>query len=137
MKETQQEPTRSSSQADPLRLAGVTVRAVDQIGKAASDEIQRAADELGRSANETIDEIRKLADSIRSYTKATSDRVFDFCDKTTSIVEGVRELHDKLRAGERPLQKEGIAENELSLAKVARKAPGNGHSRLLTGYPAE
>jgi hypothetical protein len=135
MKEKPQETTRSSPEADPLRLAGVTIRAVDQIGAVAAEEIERAADELGRRSNEIINDVRKLADSIRSHTKATRDRVSDFCDKATSIVEGVRELQEKLRPGEPGSQQEQTAEIELPLPKAARQGLGNGHDPLPDRLP--
>jgi hypothetical protein len=83
---------------NPIRLAAVTIEAVDQIGCAASGEIERAADDLIHGANEVADNLRKLATAIREHSKVAGVRVSDFCTKATEMMEGVRELQVTLAA---------------------------------------
>ena len=83
-------------QSNPIKLAGATVQAVDQLGLATSNQIEMTADEIMRSATEVSDKLRELADTIREQTRVASAQVAGFCDKATSVLEGVKELQDKL-----------------------------------------
>jgi uncharacterized protein YidB (DUF937 family) len=95
--QTLQPPAHAPPKADPIRLAGATIRAVDQLGVATSDEIDKTADEIVRGAAEIAEKLRGLADAIREHTKVANGHVTEFCAKATSVLEGVQELQQKLR----------------------------------------
>jgi hypothetical protein len=82
---------------NPLRLASATVRAVDQLGLATADEIEKTADEIMRGATETASKLRELAEAIRQHTEIAAGQVESFCTKATSVFESVVALQEKLR----------------------------------------
>lgn len=92
--------SRSSSYApkppNPIRLAGATVQAVDQIGLETSKQIEMTADEIMRGATEVADQLRILADAVREQTKIASEQLAGFCDRATSVLDGLRDIQDKL-----------------------------------------
>ena len=49
-----------SPKADPIRLADATIRAVDQLGIATSEEIDKTAEEIVRGAAEIAEKLGKL-----------------------------------------------------------------------------
>jgi len=103
-------PPRVSGSApmtvNPLRLASATVKAVDQLGVATADEIEKTADEIMRGATEIATKLRELADAIRQHTEIASGQVESFCTKATSVFESVVELQERLRANGRAPQAE-------------------------------
>ena len=46
------------TKADPIRLASATIQAVDRIGEATSEEIERTADEIARGAHRIAEKLR-------------------------------------------------------------------------------
>ena len=93
-------PRRASVYApantNPLRLASATVQAVDQLGVATAAEIERTADDIMRGATEIAAKLRELANAIRQPTEIASEQVAGFCNRATSVFEGVVELQQKL-----------------------------------------
>src|ERR1700724_3339142 len=84
------------TKADPIRLASATIQAVDRIGAATSEEIERTADEIMRGATEIAEKLRELAGDIREHSKIANEHVTGFCNEATSVLEGVRDLQMKL-----------------------------------------
>jgi hypothetical protein len=89
------------TKADPIRLASATIQAIDRIGAATSEEIEKTADEIMRGATEVSEKLRELADAIREHSKIANEHVLGFCSKATSVFEGVRDLQFKLELNER------------------------------------
>jgi hypothetical protein len=89
------------TQSDPLRLVNATINAVDKIGLATSGEILNVADELLRGANEVAEKLRHLASAIREHSEVAGDHVTTFCNKATTVLEAVRDLQERVLAGER------------------------------------
>lgn len=117
---SQQTPTLRSSdyapkQSNSLRLAGATIHAVDQIGLATSREIEMTADEIVRGATEVADRLRILADTIREQTRIASEQVAGFCDKATSVLEGLHDMQDKLLMNGHEPETEGAKNGTLAL----------------------
>jgi uncharacterized coiled-coil DUF342 family protein len=109
--------------ADPVRLASATIQAVDRIGVATSEEIEKTADEIMRGANEIADKLRELASAIREHSKIANEHITGFCNKATSVLEGVRDLQEKLVANERKLETEETEDERLPLPALVRKGP--------------
>jgi hypothetical protein len=84
------------AKSDPIRLASAIIQAVDRIGAATSEEVEKTADEIMRGATEIAEMLRSLASAIREHSKIANEHVSDFCDKATSVFEGVRDLHQEL-----------------------------------------
>jgi len=74
---------------DPIRLASATIQAVDRLGAATSEEIEKTADEIMRGATEIAEKLRALASAIREHSKIANEHVSGFCSKATSVLEGV------------------------------------------------
>jgi len=120
-----QTPTPSAYapiKADPARLASATIEAVDKIGAATSEEIERTADEIMRGATEIAEKLRALASAIWEHSKIANEHVTDFCNKATSVLEGVRVLQQKLEANGR--ESETSETDDASLPpSLIRKGP--------------
>jgi methyl-accepting chemotaxis protein len=112
--------------ADPIRLASATIQAVDRLGAATSEEIENTAEEIMRGATEIAEKLRELAGAIREHSKIANEHVSDFCNKVTSVFEGVRDLQLKLEVNEREAEIE-TAEEEILPVPVFLK---NGPARL-------
>ena len=104
--------------ANPLRLASATIKAVDQLGVATSDEIEKTADEIMRGATEIATKLRELADAIRQHTETASEQVESFCAKATLVFEGIVELQEKLRVNGHPTQAEQVQAKEADQAPL-------------------
>jgi hypothetical protein len=87
------QPPRSG---DPLKLAGVTIQAVDQIGERTAAEIERTAESIVAGADEVASNLYQLANAIRGHSKVASDHVEQFVSKTTEVLGTVRELLAKI-----------------------------------------
>jgi hypothetical protein len=111
------------TKADPIRLASATVQAVDRIGAATSDEIERTADEIMRGATEIAEKLRALASAIREHSKIANEHVSDFCNKATSVLEGVRDLQLKLEVNKGEVKDNDAAEDAVPLPSLIRKGP--------------
>jgi hypothetical protein len=107
------------AKVDPIRLASATIQAVDRIGAATSEEIEKTADEIMRGASEIAEKLRALAIAIREHSKIANEHVSGFCNKATSVLEGVRDLQMKLEVnGENE-----AAEDTSPLPSLVRKGP--------------
>jgi hypothetical protein len=84
--------------ADALRLASVTVRAVDQIGMKAADEIVAAAQSIRAGAEEIATNLEQLADAVRGHCKTAGEHVGEFIAKTTDVLETIRGVQGRLAA---------------------------------------
>jgi hypothetical protein len=111
--------------ADPIRLASATIQAVDRIGAATSEEIEKTADEIMRGATEIAEKLRALATAIREHSRIANEHVSGFCDKATSVLEGVRELHLKLEVNESEAKQDDAAQDALPLPSLIRKGPAD------------
>lgn len=83
---------------DPIQMAGLTVRAVDQIGAAASEEIEKAAQELVAEAQKVADNLHELAAAIREHSRIAGEHVAAYCAHSTNVLETVRKLQEGLKA---------------------------------------
>ena len=112
------------SKADPIRLASATIQAVDRIGAATSEEIEKTADEITRGAAEIAEKLRALAGAIREHSKIANEHVSDFCNKATSVLEGVRDLQLKLDANQSDAEIERSEEEMLPVPVSLENGPG-------------
>jgi len=120
--QTPQPSAYAPTKADPVRLANATIQAVDRIGAATSEEIEKTADEIMRGATEIAEKLRELASAIREHSRIANEHVTGFCDKATSVLEGVRGLQQKLEVNAR--EPEAAPEDEvLTLPALIRKGP--------------
>ncbi len=111
------------AKADPIRLASVTIQAVDQIGAATSQEIEKTADELMRGATEIAEKLRALSRAIQEHSKIANEHVSGFCSKATSVLEGVRDLHLKLEVNESVAEEDEAVEDTPPLPSLVREGP--------------
>ena len=58
-------------------------------------------------------------------------RVTDFCNKATTVIEGVRDLQDELLADQREGKSEETEDDKSPLPKVIRSGPANGDGHGL------
>jgi hypothetical protein len=112
------------SKADPIRLASATIQAVDRIGAATSEEIEKTADEITRGAAEIAEKLRELAGAIREHSKIANEHVSDFCNKATSVLEGVRDLQLKLEANQSDAEIEKSEDEILPVPVFLKNGPG-------------
>ena len=82
--------------SDPVEMATLTVRAVDQIGAAAASEIEKAANALEQRASEIAEKLRNLAAAVREHSQLAGASVSEFCEKSTSVIETIRALQERL-----------------------------------------
>jgi hypothetical protein len=117
--------TYGPAKADPIRLASATIQAVDRLGAATSEEIERTADEIMRGATEIADKLRALASAIREHSKIANEHVSGFCYKATSVLEGVRDLQLKLEADRSGANETGPepVEDSPPLPSLVRRGP--------------
>jgi hypothetical protein len=108
---------------DPIRLANATIQAVDRIGAATSEEIEKTADEIMRGATEIAEKLRELARAIGEHSKIANEHVTGFCDKATSVFEGVRDLQQKLEFNGRESEKEDTQDEILEVPEFIRNGP--------------
>ena len=94
--QTKQPSAYAPTQADPLRLASATIQAVDRIGETTSEEIEKTAKEITQGAAEIAEKLHKLASAIREHSKIANEHVTQFCEKATSVFDGIRDLKRKL-----------------------------------------
>jgi hypothetical protein len=112
-----------SPRVDPLRLASATIQAVDRIGAATAEEIEKTADEIMRGATEIAEKLRALAYAIREHSKIANEHVSGFCSKATSVLEGVRDLQLKLEVNGSEAEEREAAEDRSPLPSLIRKGP--------------
>ena len=115
------ETPNPSACAPTKTLASATIQAVDRIGAAASEEIEKTADEIVRGATEIVEKLRALASAIREHSKIANEHVSDFCNKATSVLEGVRDLQLKLEVNKGGVEENELAEDSAPLPLLIRK----------------
>jgi hypothetical protein len=113
------------TKTDPIRLASATIQAVDRIGEATSEEIERTADEIMRGATEIAEKLRALANAIREHSKIANEHVAGFCDKATTVLEGVRDLQLKLDRNKAEAEVQEPVEDLPPLPSLIRKGPAD------------
>jgi hypothetical protein len=111
------------TKADPNGLASATIQAVDRIGAATSEEIEKTADEIMRGATEVAEKLRELADAIREHSKIANEHVSGFCSKATSVFEGVRDLQLKLEIVGREAELETVEDEILPVPVFLKNGP--------------
>jgi hypothetical protein len=116
--------------SNPVRLASATIQAVDQLGVATANEIEKTADEIMRGAAEIADKLGELANAIRQHTEIASGHVESFCSKATSVFESVIELQEKLVVNGRRFEAEEIDDGTLSLPEFMKKGPAKPDDEL-------
>jgi hypothetical protein len=121
--ETPNPSAYAPAKADPIRLASATIQAVDRIGAATSEEIEKTADEIMRGATEIAEKLRALARAIQEHSKIANEHVSGFCSKATSVLEGVRDLHLKLEVNESDAEEKEAVEDTSPLPSLVRKGP--------------
>jgi hypothetical protein len=94
--QTKQPSAYAPTHADPLRLASATIQAVDRIGETTSEEIEKTAQEIKQGAAEIAEKLQELASAIREHSKIANEHVTQFCEKATSVFDGIRDLQRKL-----------------------------------------
>jgi hypothetical protein len=115
--------TYAPAKADPVRLASATINAVDRIGAATSEEIDKTADEIVRGATEIAEKLRALSSAIREHSKIAHEHVSEFCSKATSVLEGVRDLQLKLEVNGEDAERNEAALDSSPLPSLIRKGP--------------
>ena len=113
----------AQAKADPIRLASATIQAVDRLGAATSEEIEKTADEIIRGATEIAEKLRALASAIREHSKIANEHVSGFCSKATSVLEGVRDLQLKLDVNESDAEEKEAVEDTSPLPSLVRNGP--------------
>jgi hypothetical protein len=121
--QTQQPSAYAPTKVDPIRLASATIQAVDRIGAATSEEIEKTADEIMSGATEIAEKLRALAAAIREHSKIANEHVTGFCNKATTILEGVRDLQQKLEVNGSETEGQDAAEDTSPLPSVIRQGP--------------
>jgi hypothetical protein len=81
---------------DPIKLANITIKAVDRIGGAAATEIEDAARCLEEAAAKIAENLRELAGAVREHSRVAGEHVEQFCGKATSVIESIRALQERL-----------------------------------------
>lgn len=101
--------------ADPMRLATVTMQAVDRIGAATAEQIETTAVELEIGAKEVADKLRELGAAIRGHSELASKHITDYCEKAMSVLENVATLQVKLTGAEPAAANVEIAAEHLRI----------------------
>jgi hypothetical protein len=132
----EQTPRQRTRAANPPRIATTTIKAIDQIGLVACDQIGQAADEVVRGADEVAYNLGTLASAIREHSKIASEHVVEFCNKATSVLEGVRDLQVRVIAGEHEIVRDEIELKETEgteppLPEATKTGPAKGHHREM------
>ena len=62
--------------------------------------------------------------AIREHSKIANEHVSGFCEKATTVLEGVRDLHMKLEANEKAAEEEQV-QDLPPLPSLVRKGPAD------------
>jgi uncharacterized coiled-coil DUF342 family protein len=124
--QTKQPSAYAPTKADPIRLASATIQAVDRIGETTSEEIERTANEITQGAAEIAAKLQELANAIREHSKIANEHVTQFCEKATSVFDGIRRLQQTLEVDE-PNSEIETADQEILPMPVFLK---NGPAKL-------
>lgn len=109
---------------DPMRLAAMAPRAIDQIGNSPAEEFERKADALEAEAKKIADKMRELAGVIRAHTEIANTRVAAFCALMTDVHGEVRGLEVKI--GGQAQQQEQPADDGAPVPAFLGKGPRAG-----------
>ena len=135
--QTTQPSAYAPTKADPLRLASATIQAVDRIGEATSEEIEKTANEITRAAAEIAEKLQELANAIRAHSKVANEHVAQFCQKATSVFDGIRDLQLKLEV-EPSAEEPGETQDEmLAMPAFLKNGPAGFDDQQMDGKPAK
>jgi len=133
-----QAPSPSASapdKADPIRLASATIQAVDRIGEAASEEIEKAADEILRGATEIAQKLGALANAIKEHSKIAHAHITKYCDNATAVLEGVRDLQARLEVSGRKTETQQLRDDGSVVPAFFRQGPAEYEDHKLKEAP--
>ena len=111
------------SGCDSLRLASVTVQAVDQVGENTAGEIEKTAEQVTAGAAEIADKLRELADAVRQHTEIVGKQVESFCAKATSVFEDIAEIKERLGANRHKPEAEKAEDENLPVPEFLTRRP--------------
>ena len=60
------------------------------------EEIERTANEIAQGAAEIAAKLQELANAIREHSKIANEHVTQYCEKATSVFDGIRRLQETL-----------------------------------------
>jgi hypothetical protein len=123
--QTKRRPAYAPTKADPIRLASVTIQAVDWIGETTSEEIEKTANEITHGAAQIAEKLQELANAIREHSKIANEHVSQFCEKATSVFDGIRDLHAKLEVNERKAEVETVHGEMLPMPVFLKDGPAD------------
>jgi hypothetical protein len=78
-----------------------------------------------RGATEIAEKLRALANAIREHSKIANEHVSGFCDKATTVLEGVRDLQLKLDLNKAEAEAQEPVEDLPPLPSLIRKGPAD------------
>jgi uncharacterized coiled-coil DUF342 family protein len=121
--QTKQPSAYAPTKADPIRLASATIQAVDRIGETTSEEIERTANEITQGAAEIAAKLQELASAIREHSRIANEHVTQFCEKATSVFDGIRHLQQTLEVNERKAESETADQEILPMPVFLKNGP--------------
>ena len=81
---------------DPVAMANLMPRAVEQISETAALAIEQHAAEIEAEAKKIADGLRELAAKYRDRGKVASDHVMGFCEVSVDLLKAVEDWQLKL-----------------------------------------
>ncbi len=108
---------------DPIRVADMISKAVDQIGEDAADQIEKTAAAIEAAAKEKADKLRVLANAMREHTRMAAADIAEFSAKTTSVFQTIHGLQAKITGEEEKAEPEDREE----LPKFLQNGNGETH----------
>ncbi len=121
--QTTQPSAYAPTKADPIRLASATIQALDRIGETTSEEIERTANGITQGAAEIAAKLQELANAIREHSKIANEHVTQFCEKATSVFDGIRHLQQTLEVNERKAEIETAEQEILPMPVFLKNGP--------------
>jgi uncharacterized coiled-coil DUF342 family protein len=121
--QTKQPSAYAPTKADPIRLASATIQAVDRIGETTSEEIERTANEITQGAAEIAAKLQELANAIREHSRIANEHVTQFCEKATSVFDGIRHLQQTLEVNEHKAEIETADQEILPMPVFLKNGP--------------
>jgi hypothetical protein len=76
-----------------------------------------------RGATEIAEKLRELAGAVREHSKIANEHVSGFCNKATSVFEGVRDLQLKLEGNQREAEIEKVQDEVLPVPVFLKNGP--------------
>lgn len=80
-----------------IKIAEVTLKAVDQIGEAAAKEIEALAANILQDAEDLASQLTDLAGTMRQHTITAAGMVADFVKRSATTTSLIRDLEERLR----------------------------------------